>query len=367
MRATVVGGGIGGLATALALQRTGWQVTVLERSPALDRGGAGLVLWPNAQRCLPVLGIDEAVRSGAATLTGSAVRRADGSLLSRIRPDHSPLGIVRADLVAALATALAPGTLRLDSRVTDVRDVEADLVVGADGLHSVVRASLGSRVRPGFRGYTVWRAMVPASGGTAELCETWGAGRRFGMVPVGRGLTYLYAAAPAVEGERRSDELAELKRQFGDWHAPIPAVLDTIDPRSLLRHDIADLPPGRTSLHRGRTVLVGDAGHAMEPNLGQGAGLAIEDAVVLAHALATEPSVPAALGAYTRGRARRVTALARQSRQIGRVARLTRPSLVAARDLAVRATPDRLAARAMAAATGWCPPQTTSPRPQEIR
>jgi 2-polyprenyl-6-methoxyphenol hydroxylase-like FAD-dependent oxidoreductase len=319
------------------------------------------------------------------------VQDADGRLLARVALDarvvggNHPLAIVRADLIDALAAAVGPDALRLGDEVTGLADPEAnptadpeaDLIVGADGVRSVVRASMGaangSSGRPEYRGYTVWRALVPAdvrtAGGTPELSESWGAGLRFGMVPVGRDATYVYAAATAPEGERSDDELAELRRRFGDWHTPVPAVLDAIEPGSVLRHDIYDLPPGRTPLHRGRRVLVGDAGHAMEPNLGQGAGLALEDAVVLAHALSVEPSVPAALAAYAAVRAPRVAALSRQSRQIGRLSRLTHPSAVALRDLAVRSTPNRLARRAANVAADWRPPQSALqlPTPQETR
>lgn len=379
--AAVIGGGIGGLATALALQRIGWQVTVRERQRSLDGGGAGLVLWPNAMHCLAALGVEEAVRSRAAPLTGSTIRRTDGRVLARMTLDprtvegQPPLGIVRADLVEVLAAALDPGVIRLGAEITPAEIppevTDADLVVGADGVRSVVRSSVEPGVIPVHRGYTVWRALVPASvaslGGSAQLVETWGAGLRLGMVPAGPDATYVYAAAAAPEGERSGDELAELRGRYADWHAPIPDLLGVVEPETLLRHDIHDLPPGRTRLHLGRVVLVGDAGHAMEPNLGQGAGLAIEDAVVLAHSLSTAPSVEDALAVYSAARSPRVTALARQSRQVGLLARLDRPLAVALRDLAVLATPDRLSRRASSTATGWRPPAITLPTPEETR
>lgn len=371
----VVGGGIGGLTTALALQRVGWQVTVRERRDALDRGGAGLVLWPNAMRCLAELGLADTVRSRSTPLTGSVIRRADGRVLSRVTMDARavgarPLGIVRADLVEALASALGPEALRLGDPVTaDDAEPAADLLVGADGVRSVVRTSTSPDAQPGYRGYTVWRALVPvgaeALGGAAELSETWGAGMRFGMVPAGPDATYVYAAATTSQGARSDDELAEVRRRYADWHPPIADVLRLVEPGSVLRHDIFDLPPGRTRLHSGRRVLVGDAAHAMEPNLGQGAGLAIEDAVVLAHALSTRPSIEEALTDYAAARAPRVTALARQSRQIGRFARLERRGAVGIRDLAMRAIPDRLARRAVGAAADWCPPPLAPPTNQE--
>ena len=373
----VVGGGIGGLATALALQRAGRPVRVLERGTRLDGGGAGLVLSSNAQRCLRSLGVEEATRSRATVLRRTVVRRPDGRAMAPVelgaRGASGPLlGVVRADLVEVLAAALDPGVVELGHEVADLVGLEAELVVGADGIRSTVRAAMDVDVRPTYRGYTVWRALVPPGHGLAEpatLVETWGRGERFGVVPVSDGWTYVYAAVNAAEGEPVADDLAELRRRFGGWHAPIPALLSAIAPGTLLRHDILDLPPGRTPLHRGRFVLVGDAAHAMEPNLGQGAGLALEDAVVLAHALATAPSLDSALAGYARARAPRVTALGRQSRRVGRLAHNAHPALVALRDLSLLATPARVARRASGRATAWQPPNTTAtaPTPQEIR
>lgn len=374
--AVVAGGGIGGLATALALQRSGWQVSVRERSHSVDRGGAGLVLWPNALRCLAALGLEDAVRERATSMTGSAILRPDGRRLSTIAADprsaDRPVGIVRADLVEALAAGLGAGVIRFDDEVRDPATLDADLVVGADGLRSVVRRSLDATVEPEHRGYTVWRALLPVGveswGGRAELRETWGGGGlRFGMVPAGPTSTYVYAAAPAPAGDSTTDELPGLRERFGRWHDPVPALLAAMESVPVLRHDIYDLPPGRTPLHRGHLVLVGDAAHAMEPNLGQGAGLALEDAVVLDHALATNPSVDAALVAYSRLRTPRVVGLARQSRRVGQMVRLERPGVLAMRDLALRATPDWLARRGASAAVGWRPPLSATPEHQEIR
>ena len=322
------------------------------------------MLWPNAPRCLTALGVEDAVREGATPLTGTVISNAAGRRMSQLVLDPGadrPLGLVRSHLIDALAGALGPGVLRLGDEVTDLEGVDADLLVGADGVRSGVRRSIEPAVRPVYRGYTVWRALLPVDaavfGGGHELVETWGVGMRFGVVPVGPGLTYLYAAAPAPEGEVIDDELPGLLERFGDWHAPIPDLLARLaSDGQVLRHDIYDLPPGRTRLHDGRRVLVGDAAHAMEPNVGQGAGLALEDAVVLDRALATQPSVAAALETYATARGPRVAALARQSRQIGRLAQLRRPSVVGLRDLAMQFTPDRLGARATSGAIGWRPP-----------
>jgi 2-polyprenyl-6-methoxyphenol hydroxylase-like FAD-dependent oxidoreductase len=372
-RAVVVGAGIGGLATALALQQDGWEVRVLERDSALAGGGAGLVLSPNAQRCLSALGVVDEIRSRAAELVHSSVLRPDGRVLARVDLGTAAgpsLGIVRADLVELLAGALAPGTLEPGRVVLDAATLEGDVVVGADGLRSVVRAGMGSTVQPVFRGYTVWRALIPDISDRIEpaaLAESWGRGERFGVVPVADGWTYVYACANAREGGKREDELGELRRRFAGWHDPIPDLLAAIEPGTVLRHDIHDLSPGATALHRDRFVLVGDAGHAMEPNLGQGAGLALEDAVVLAHALAAEPTIEFGLARYARERSPRVRALGRQSRRVGLLAQHGHPGVAALRDLSLRLTPSGVARLAAGRATSWRPPVSPRPNPQEIR
>jgi len=131
-------------------------------------------------------------------------------------------------------------------------------------------------------------------------------------VPLPGDVVYVYATATTVAGDRGLDEPAELRRRFGQWHDPIPTLLADLPPDSVLRHDVLAVQPSLRRLHHGRVALLGDAGHAMEPNLGQGACLAIEDAVVLAHSLADGVPVSVGVARYSRARVARVARLARQ-------------------------------------------------------
>ncbi|WIM92966.1 FAD-dependent monooxygenase [Actinoplanes oblitus] len=382
--AVVAGGGIGGLTAAIALHRAGWTVAVHERSATRQQIGAGLILWPNAVRALHTLGLAEALRSRAVALAGSGVRRPDGRWLSRTSADQMvaryglpQLALTRAGLAELLTAALPPGCLRLGETVTGVdagdpdrqasvrcgdRLVPADLVVAADGVNSRLRQTFWPAQPPAeFRGYVAWRALVRFPAAEIDGAgETWGRGERFGVVPIGPDLVYLYATANTTAREPGTAELAGLRSRFRRWHDPIPALLDAIEPGDLLRHDITAVHPALPRLHRGRVALLGDAGHAMEPNLGQGAGLAIEDAVVLAHAVADGSSTVAGLARYDRARTGRVTGLARQSRLLGRLTQSSSAAVTALRDLTVRLTPDRLGMRGFDAAAGWHPP---APRP----
>ncbi|WP_461022421.1 FAD-dependent monooxygenase [Thalassiella azotivora] len=374
-RAAVVGAGIGGLTTAVALQRAGWSVTVHERAAALEPLGAGLVLWPNAVHALDALGLGDAVREHAAVLGGTAIRRPDGRLLARThgaalaaRHGAPLLGIERGHLQTGLADALGPDAVRLGSDAvrlgSDVHDphelaAEHDLVVGADGVRSRVRAALWPDLaEPAYAGYTAWRAVVRADVPVREVSETWGVRERFGVVPMADGRVYVFATAtvPAGGATGSDEEVAELRRRFGRWHEPIPALLEALAPEAVLRHDVHALPTVPDVLHRGRAVLLGDAAHAMEPNLGQGACLAVEDAVVLAHELGEDADVHQALARYNGARRPRVAALSRLSARIGRVTQHTGPVGAAVRDTAARLTPRGVLLRGSDRAAGWRPP-----------
>ncbi|MFF3676114.1 FAD-dependent oxidoreductase [Streptomyces sp. NPDC002120] len=385
----VVGAGIGGLTAAIALHRRGWHVTVCERAPQPPTTGAGIGLAPNALRALDALGIDAAHAAGTAVPETMGLRRFKGRWLTRTRTADMaarygtpPIAVPRPAFTAALAAALPPQALRYGTPVTAVDDamgrptirtaagpdLTADLVIAADGINSSLRRTCFP-THPGLRytGESAWRALVDAPDLRIEaMSETWGHGRRFGITPLTDGRLYLYATVLVPVGTRPTgaDLRAELRRHFGSWHDPIPALLDRIerlDPADVLRNDLYDLATPLPRLHHGRIVWLGDAAHAMTPNLGQGGCQAIEDAAVLAHLLPTGHTnttdspdspdrtdlVPAALAAYTSARRDRTNAVRLRARRIGRLGALRNPLAVALRDLAIRATPTRLALRGM--------------------
>ena len=187
--------------------------------------------------------------------------------------------------------------------------------------------------------------------------ETWGFRERFGFAPLPDGRVYWFGVASLPEGTRFDDEFTEVRRRFEAWHAPIPALLDATDPASVLRHDIHDLARPLRTFTRGRCVLVGDAAHAMTPDLGQGGGQALEDAATLAAPFdGLSPSaVPTALARYDAVRGPRTSALQRAARQTHRLLGLRGPAALA-RDIAFRLIPGMLAARAMSAQLRFAAP-----------
>ena len=375
-RAVVIGAGIGGLAAAAGLHAAGWDVTACERAASLEPVGAGLAMAPNGLRALDVIGAGDMVRADAVRQE-IGFRRPDGRWLVRSSTDRmltdrfgDPVILLpRARLIDALTTRVPDGVVALSTEVTSAGpdghvvttagELDADLVVAAEGINSAVRGALFPG-HPGLRyaGFTTWRLLTqgaPDAPGPVPMAETWGRGSVFGVMPLADGRVYCYAAAAAPQGARSPDgELAELVRRFGGWHEPIPALLAMTAPDAVLRHDVSELAAPLPALHRGRIALLGDAAHPMTPNLGQGACQALEDAAVLtrlATAIAYAPGVPgvpagsaapaatadgsrvaAMLAEYTTMRLARTTRVVALSRRAGRMTTWTSPPAVAVRD-----------------------------------
>ncbi|MET8339433.1 FAD-dependent oxidoreductase [Streptosporangium canum] len=400
-RAVVVGAGIGGLMAAVALQQRGWDVTVFERASSLEPVGSGLAIAANALKALDTIGVGDEIRELSAIQGEAGVRRADGRWLMKTteestsaRHGDSVVLLRRADLVDALSARLAPGTVRLNTTVTGVdpesgrvtvetgtpgadwadgpaggagagaagvetgtAGPEADLVVAADGIHSPIRAALfPGHPGPRYSGVTSWRVLIPGGGVPGQTFESWGDGKVFGVMPLAGGMAYCYATDTVPAGGGGGDQRAELLRLFGKWHAPIPALLAAASSENVLRNDVHYLATPLPAMHRGKVALLGDAAHAMTPNMGQGACQAIEDAVVLAH-LADEG---AGLAGYTAARLERTAKIVARSASICRASQFRNPLAVRLRDtmmaLTWRLAPGRMTG-AMDEVLGWTPPR----------
>ncbi len=371
----VVGGGIGGLAAAAGLHRRGWDVRVLEQADEFTEVGAGMSLWPNAFRALEVIGVE--VAGGKLGAVGG-LRDWRGRWIVRMDDDPTAAaqaaGAVvahRAELLSALLAGVPAECRQAGVRVHEVRleggravvehdqgEVAADLVVGADGLRSVVRAARWPDAhQPRYSGRTVWRTVLPRPPGLDSVqtwAETWGPGSVFGMFPMPDDRVYCYGTATVPAGGSAPDELAEFRRRFGDWCEPIPTVLAAAREEYVLRNDIYYLPP-LASYVSGPVVLLGDAAHAMTPNLGQGGCQALEDAAVLTLTLDATPDLATALRQYDRLRRPRTQALGRKSRMSGSVAQLPWAPARAARDMLLRAVPRSVFMKSLTAPLNWHP------------
>ena len=355
-RALVVGGGVGGLAAAIAIRSAGWEVEVLERGTVRAAPGAGLALWPNGVRALRALGLGDALAPIAARVPEMALHRAGGRVLGRFdgaaveRRWGAPLlAVHRADLLAAELDHLGAGRVRQCTevelveeggvRLTDGSVLEADLVVGADGLGSVTRSVVLSDGPPRPAGIVAFRGVAPADG-PVPAGEWWGAGALAGLLPLPGDRAYWYVAARAREveaaaGERPAAVAAALAERLS------PLVADAVGrtaPGLIVRHELADRRAGRRLVGE-RLALLGDAAHPMLPFLGQGACSALDDAAALARALQQEDGLAAALRRYERERGAASARLVRASRSAARVALMRSAPGRAVRDALLATTP----------------------------
>jgi FAD-dependent urate hydroxylase len=308
LRILVVGAGIAGLGVARALRQRGFTTDVVEREPVWTHDGAGIYLPGNAARALRALGLESAVAERGSLITHQRLLDHRGRLLAEISLDDlwgdvGPcIALHRADLHEVLASHGDPVAVRMDVSVTRL-DQQADsvtvefgeagtdrydLVIAADGVHSVVRDHAGwdDAVRP--LGQLAWRFVTECPPELAAWTVLLGRDVTFLAVPIGRGEVYCYCDTPSegtprLEGDEVKGRLGELLTGFA---APVPAILDTLDP-----DDTVHVAPIEEVMldgwSRGSVLLIGDAAHATSPNMAEGAAMALEDGLVLAESLAS--------------------------------------------------------------------------------
>ncbi len=341
-RALVVGAGIGGLTAAIALKQTGWDVSVCERAPELREVGAGLTLWTNAVKVLRKLGVGEAVEAVSAPIRTSELRSWRGKLLVRAdfgalgqRLGAPSIGIHRADLQGKLADALGREHIQFgmtcvaynrdekgaNALFAEGDDLRGQILVGADGIKSLVRNQLLGPEPLRYAGYTAWRGVAQIDRPEVPVGVTvlaMGRGSQVGMLPIGGGRTYWFASAnvPPDGVAGPGGHKADLLKRFGDWWPAFPAAVEATPDAAIVRNDIFDRVPVRKWTD-GRVTLLGDAAHPTTPNLGQGACQAIESGYVLARSLKEAETAEAGLLAYEQSRFDRTAQITNESWQLG--------------------------------------------------
>lgn len=333
----IIGGGIGGVAAAVALHRAGIRATVYERAPELREVGAGMMLWPNATRVLKELGLLEKVAALSGPNRHFLVRSSAGTILMDIglgRFEVPALCTRRSDLLDALLSALPPARIRLghDFEFFEHREngvgvhfaggisAEHDFVIGADGIRSRIRSQLLGVHAPVFRGYTVWRGLARLAGAvpSGSNSETWGRGKRFGILNTGGDRFTWYATANTDSDHIDSSDgrQRELLRMFAGWHEPVARLIEGTE--EILKNGAYDLAPLKR-WGQGRIMLLGDAAHPCTPNLGLGGCMALEDALVLAKSFGKEVSPELALRRYESLRRKRTHHVQQRSLLMGHI------------------------------------------------
>jgi 2-polyprenyl-6-methoxyphenol hydroxylase-like FAD-dependent oxidoreductase len=355
----IAGAGIGGLTAAISLRQAGFNISIFEASAVQRDGGAGLWLWENAMSVLDSLHVGNAVRQVGIPNAHGGVRTWQGEPLIKRVPasEHESIAILRADLLAALMSALDPRIIhfgvgctsfsqdarRVTLQLSDGSEVRGDILIGADGIHSVVRTELFGTVPLSYAGFTAWRAVIPFPHNRIPVGISWGRASRFGFMPIRGGRVNWFAgrSLPPMTPDSPNGPRQDLLDFFQDWPSPIPEAIAAADEADILRNDIYYAPPLK-SWSQGRVALLGDAAHSMTPSIGQGACQTIEDAGILADCLRTNSDAVEALRSYEQQRMRRAYAVVRYSRFMDWLSLWKNPVLYKLRNLVIKTLPDTL-------------------------
>lgn len=342
LHALIIGAGLGGLTAALALQRSGFRVSVYEQAPEMGEIGAGVTITPNACHALDhLLGEDLVERVCYVPASGAIKHFATGATLIDTRRGDLPkqkygahyCQVHRADLHDALADAVHRNdadALHVDSRFTALQESDSavrarfangqtasgDILIGCDGIRSAVRRSLWGADEPRFTGYIAWRGLVPTGRlepefQTPDSAAFAGRGRTFTRYKVRQGTLFNFVAfsrRDEWEAESWSEraKISEVLNEFRDFSPEVQAILQATSPEQCFKWGLFDRSPlARWTV--GRSTLLGDAGHPMTPFLAQGAAMAIEDGFILARAVAAAGDWREALSRYEKARRERGT------------------------------------------------------------
>lgn len=366
----VVGAGVGGLTAAVALRAKGIDVEVFESAPGPRTTGTALGLASNATKVLRSLGIDLTSDAVCCELGHFELRTARGGLIRSLPGQaitaelgHPFVSIHRNELIRTLRDAAADVPVYYGAGVVDVgidrcgvratcvdgTDVRAGLLIGADGLRSVVRSAITGEQPPSEYGYVCWLATVRfehprmAPGYTGHY---WGRGQRFGLIDIGCGWAYWWATKnmPIARARDWNGDKADVLSAFDGWAPEVVAAIERTPADAIVTVPAQDRPFLKR-WGRGPVTLLGDAAHPMLTSRSQGASSAVEDGYVLAEAIARIPDPVEALRAYEDRRRARAEMLVRSSRRLSRLEQAQNPVVCAARNLALRCTPMRTLTR----------------------
>lgn len=312
MEIAIIGAGMGGLTTGIALKKFGHQVTIYEQAEQILPVGAAISLWSNGVKCLNYLGLTEQVAKLGGQMNDLAyIDGLNGEVMTQFslaplieEVGQRPYPVSRAELQNMLMDEFGRQDIQLGKKMVSIEDkgqhveigfqdgstASAALLIGADGTHSITRQYvLGKQVERRYAGYVNWNGLVEISEDLAPA-QQWttfvGEGKRASLMPVAEHRFYFFFDVPLPAGleNQRSEYKTLLKQYFSGWCPQVQCLIDSIDEQKTNRVEIHDIEPF-TQFYKGRVVILGDAAHSTTPDIGQGGCQAMEDAVYLARAL----------------------------------------------------------------------------------
>jgi 2-polyprenyl-6-methoxyphenol hydroxylase-like FAD-dependent oxidoreductase len=359
----IAGAGIGGLTLGAALSKAGHSFTIFDQQQGPTALGAGIAMAPNAMNALSTLDLADSVRqSGEVIRTTRLLSDKGRSLLTEIdlgflerQYGCLPVAIHRKALLTALLARAGESNVKYGYRLIGTDQSPTSItaqfengeqsagsaLIGADGIHSQVARSVVGQQALNYQGFVAWRAIAPnrnqlvARGTTTQI---WGPGTVFGVAPVNEESIYWYGTclAPADFAGQATRE--DALKHFADWEAPVAEIIRSTPVESILCHAIYDHDT-LASWCKGRIALLGDAAHAMPPNLGQGGAQAILDAVSLANQIDRNPDFQSAFAAYEKDRLQSANSMVEKSRRAARTDHLSNPLFSFGRDMVIKLTP----------------------------
>ncbi|MGH1287584.1 FAD-dependent monooxygenase [Bacillus toyonensis] len=356
----IIGGGIAGLCAAISLQKIGLNVKLYDKDIEPTVAGAGIIIAPNAMQALEPYGISEQIKKFGNESDGFNLVSEKGSILSKLTiPTCYPkmYSIHRKNLHQLLLSELQKGTVEWGKKCVKIEQNEenalkilfqdgsealGNILIAADGIHSIVRKQITQNDGYRYAGYTCWRGVSPAHNFslTNDFIETWGTNGRFGIVPLPNNEVYWYALINAKARDRKytAYTTADLYNHFKSYHSPIPDILNNASDVTMIHRDIVDITPMKQFFDK-RIVFIGDAAHALTPNLGQGACQAIEDAIILAECISKNAHYRQAFIEYEQKRRARIEIISNTAWKVGKMAQIESKPLAILRNQVMKRIP----------------------------
>ena len=350
----IIGGGIAGLTFAHSLSKEKYQIYIFEKKKEFGEVGAAISVFPNALSVMDKIGLLNPILRTSGKFENVFLKTKNGQILSKSAPksDYPVICIHRTDLHSILLSDIKAELNtnkslmclnyiendQIEITFNDKSKFVFDAVIGADGIHSAVRKQIIDNEDPIYRGYNIWRGVVKTKFDSGYASETYGIGKRVGIVPIKDGVYGWWATCNEdfLKNDEPEGTKVKLKRLFGDWHDPIPDLIENTE--EILKNSLCDRIPQK-GWTKGNVTLIGDAAHPSTPNLGQGGCMAIEGAYLLASCINKYGLSNKAYNTYEKHQFTRSKKIVTESLKLGKIGQITNPILIFLRNFFFKVIP----------------------------